>query len=439
MKPVKLLLLFVSIFCFYSCESAMNKSEQSEIDIESDEMSISESSVDAVLSFVKDAYPQKYKTLSLTKETLKIEYVTNVSYEKNKFFAPSADNVSRELDTLLCVINFGNDEGFAIVSTQDNQILAVTESGDLSVEELIMDYSGNDFENNPKAVISNCVANYISSLPSIPVGPIGPINPGGPFVPNDSIDYGTVIKGAWVTESETQIGPFVQMSLGQGYPYNVYCKDSIGRYVDAGCGAIAVIQIMSANKYPNTIGNTTYSWDAIINQYETSYDVQRILATWIRTIGDQCGIEYYKGKKSCTISGAKNCLSLYSRYTNIDTILNPSYNIVSSMLGNETPLYFRGSRIENGDTLGHAWVVDGSIRQKQSIKLYNSEGVLTSEYYDYRNLIHCNWGWNGKCNGYYVMNIFNLTNGAIVPDEENPSSESKYYNLKIKALTYNLQ
>ena len=49
------------------------------------------------------------------------EFVTNVSYEKNKFFAPTEDNASRELDTLLSVINFGNDEGFAIVSTKDNQ------------------------------------------------------------------------------------------------------------------------------------------------------------------------------------------------------------------------------------------------------------------------------------------------------------------------------
>jgi hypothetical protein len=430
MKNFKLIFaLFASIFYLYSCESTMNNDTQTEIDLESKEMSISESAIDAVLSFVKDVYPQKYKTLSLTKEALKIEFVTNVSYEKNRFFAPSVDNASRELDTLLCVINFGNDEGFAIVSTQDNQILAVTESGDLSVEDLTMDYTDGDFENEPKAVIANYISNYISL----------PIPPGGPVTPPDSINMGYAIKGPWVTEPETQIGPFVQISLDQEYPYNVYCKDSLNRYVDAGCGAIAVIQIMSANKYPNTIGDTTYSWDAIINQYETSYDAQKILATWIRTIGDQCGIEYYKGKSSCKTSGVKNCLSLYSRYTNIDTIPNPSYNAVSSMLANETPLYFRGSRIENGDTLGHAWVVDGSIRQKQSTKLYNSEGVLTSEFYEFRNLIHCNWGWKGKCNGYYMMNIFNLTNGAIVPDEESPNSKPKHYNLYIKALTYNLQ
>ena len=76
----------------------MNNGAQSEIDLESKEMSISESTIDMVLSFVKEIYPQKYKTLSLTKEVLKPEFVTNVSYEKSKFFAPTVDNTNRELD-----------------------------------------------------------------------------------------------------------------------------------------------------------------------------------------------------------------------------------------------------------------------------------------------------------------------------------------------------
>lgn len=430
MKHLKLSLLLVTIFYLLGCETAINQEKQSEVNAESEEMSITEASIDAVLSFVKEVYPQKYKTLSLTKETLQPEFVTNASYERNKFFAPSTDNTNRKIDTLLSVINFGNDEGFAIVSTKDNQVLAVTESGNLSAEELTMDYSSEDFENNPKAVISNYVTNYI----------IGPTIPVGPVVPTDSIDMGYMIRGPWVTETETQIGPFVQINLGQGYPYNLFCKDSIGNYVNAGCGAIAVIQIMSANKYPNTIGNTTDNWNTIINQYETSIDAQKTLATWIRTIGDQCGIKYYNRESSCKISGVKGCLSLYSRYTNIDTISNPNYDDIESILENETPLYFRGTRIDSiGKHKGHAWVVDGSIRQKQSIKLYSSDGVLNGEYHEYRNLIHCNWGWDGKCNGYYVMNVFNLNNGAIIPDGGNSGTEPKLYNLEIKTLTYNLQ
>ena len=214
MKPVKLLLLFVSIFCFYSCESAMNKSEQSEIDIESDEMRISESSVDAVLSFVKDVYPQKYKTLSLTKEVLKIEYVTNVLYERNKFFAPSADNANRELDTLLCVINFGNDEGFAIVSTQDNQILAVTESGDLSVEDLTIEYTNEDFENNPKAVISNYVANYMSQKVTIEES-----------LKNDNLSG--YERAALVTKSAELNGELAERKVRFNRWYNIYSDNTI--------------------------------------------------------------------------------------------------------------------------------------------------------------------------------------------------------------------
>ena len=125
MKKIKLIFaLFVSILCLCSCESAMNRDEQSEIDCAQKEVSISESAVDAVLSFVKEVYPQKYKTLSSTKEVLKPEFITNVSYEKSKFFAPTANNTNRELDTLLSIINFGDNEGFAIVSTKIKKCLS---------------------------------------------------------------------------------------------------------------------------------------------------------------------------------------------------------------------------------------------------------------------------------------------------------------------------
>ena len=419
----------------------MNKSEQSEIDIESDEMSISESSVDAVLSFVKDAYPQKYKTLSLTKETLKIEYVTNVSYEKNRFFAPSADNASRELDTLLCVINFGNDEGFAIISTQDNQILAVTESGDLSVEDLTMEYTNDDFENNPKAVISNYVANYMSSLPTIPVGPIGPtIPPGGPVVPDDSIDMGYAVRGPWITE--TQIDPLVQMKLHQGEPYNKYCLNSDGETIFAGCAAIAVIQIMSVNKYPNTIGNLPANWNNIINQYQTNSLVEDTLARLIRTIGGECDIQYLSDSTGTSIIKVKNCLSLYPRYTNLRIITTPQYEDIYPMLQNEMPLYFRGitTKPNNSGRVGHAWVIDGCIYQVQSLKLYNGNNELIGEICETRDYVHCNWGWGGICDGYYITNIFNLNAGSAIPDNADYNQPQELnFNQDLQALTYNFE
>lgn len=426
MKTIKFIFaLFASILCLCGCESTMNNNTQTEIDLESKEIYISESAIDAVLSFVKEVYPQKYKTLSLTKEALKPEFVTNVSYEKNKFFAPTEDNANKELDTLLCVVSFGNDEGFAIVSTKNNQILAVTESGDLSVEELTMNYSNKDFENNPKAVIANYISNYI-------------VIPPGPIVPNDSINMGYVVRGPWVTE--TQIHPLVQIKIGQNAPYNNYCPLINNQHCPAGCAAIAVIQIMSANQYPNTIGGLTYSWNTIINRYKTYTQAQDVLAQWIRTIGNECKMVYSINGSGTEIDSVKKCLSLYPRYKNINIVMNPDYEDIYSMLQKRTPLYYRGVRTkENGQLSGHAWVVDGCIYQTQCVQLYNGNDVLTGEYYETRDYVHCNWGWNGSCDGYYITNVFKLNNGAPIPDEGTSGTSNRHYNQYLKALTYDFE
>lgn len=427
MKTIKFIFaLFASILYLCGCESTMNNNTQTEIDLESKEISISESAIDAVLSFVKEVYPQKYKTLSLTKEALKPEFVTNVSYEKNKFFSPIEDNANRELDTLLSVINFGNDEGFAIVSTKNNQILAVTESGDLSVEELTMNYSNKDFENNPKAVIANYISNYI-------------VIPPGPIVPNDSINMGYVVRGPWVTE--TQIHPLVQIKIGQNAPYNNYCPLINNQHCPAGCGPIAVIQMMSANQYPSTIGGLTYSWNTIISRYKTHTATQTVLAQWIRTIGDECETTYgIVNGSSAEIPNLQECIASYPRYTNVNIKTSPNYNDAYPMLANSNPLIFASWGInQEGETVGHAWVIDGCIYQKQCVQLFNGNDVLTGEYYETRDYVHCNWGWNGNCDGYYITNVFKLNNGAPIPDENTSGSMIFTFNMSTLAITYDFE
>ena len=426
MKKIKFYLLFLSVFCFCACESDVNHEMQLDESQISQKMTISDESINEVLSFVKNVYPEKYEYLCLTKNDLELEFVTNLTYEATKFLAPAMDDstIDTSIDTLLSIVNFGNEEGFAIVSVRDNRVLAVTEKGNLSINDLIKDYAEEEFENNPKAMISACVSNYVA----------------GPNLPFDSIDFGTehIVKGLW--EIESQIEPLVQLKIDQDYPYNMYCTDSAGEYVLAGCGAIAVIQMMSANKYPNTIGGVTRNWDNIINQYQTSALVRRTLAQWIRVIGDECGINYYDGQSSCSVGDMMNCISSYPRYTNLTVEIEPSYEAIYSMLSNGKSLPFIGTRlIENGDTAGHVWVVDGCIGYRQLVRVYNSNEVLLREYYLYRNLVHCNWGWEGVCDGYYESNVFDLTDGAIIPDEEDPSTMHRHYNIQVAALIYNLE
>ena len=75
--------------CFYACESGMNSEMQFEESLNLHEMTIYDASINEVLSFVKNIYPEKYEYLCLTKNDLELEFVTNLTYEATKFLAPA--------------------------------------------------------------------------------------------------------------------------------------------------------------------------------------------------------------------------------------------------------------------------------------------------------------------------------------------------------------
>lgn len=44
-----------------------------------------------------------------------------------------------------------------------------------------------------------------------------------------------------------------------------------------------------------------------------------------------------------------------------------------------------------------------------------------------QNLIHCNWGWGGSRNGYYLSKVFNTPSGAEINDNEITRGGTAYY------------
>ena len=63
---------------------------------------------------------------------------------------------------------------------------------------------------------------------------------------------------------------------------------------------------------------------------------------------------------------------------------------------------------------GHAWVVDGYIDEVKN---------NVHSYY-----LHCNWGWGGTSNGYYLSDTFNSGDGPIYND--NATRSNYQYNLE---------
>lgn len=72
---------------------------------------------------------------------------------------------------------------------------------------------------------------------------------------------------------------------------------------------------------------------------------------------------------------------------------------------NDRPLYSRGA----SGAGGHGWVVDGYKYERKTINYYNYYLYVDNPFESvdiYRIYFHCNWGWNGQSDGYYLSDAF---------------------------------
>lgn len=67
------------------------------------------------------------------------------------------------------------------------------------------------------------------------------------------------------------------------------------------------------------------------------------------------------------------------------------------------PVYFRGQ----SSSAGHAWVIDGSAVRSAYVQELGPGGYTGgSLLVAYDPLVHCNWGWNGNMNGFFLYGAF---------------------------------
>ena len=95
------------------------------------------------------------------------------------------------------------------------------------------------------------------------------------------------------------------------------------------------------------------------------------------------------------------------------------------------PVYARGNSgkkkvfgIRVGWKGGHAWIYDGAI-------IASKDGKSNT-------FVHCNWGWGGYKNGYYLSNAFDTKAGATMYDSSDTQTgnTSNYkYNLEYSIIT----
>lgn len=402
-----------------------------------------------VLEVIKDINPSKYTILKENVQTIQPCFYTSNDL-LNRYSETSSISIKRTpnrhtIDTLLYIVNFENNNGFAIMSANKalfgDMIFAIADSGSISIDDFSSNFKthkDDDYELDSLGTIINLINDYIDDY-----GNIGDLtglkkNPNTPLPEYPQYSY-TFKYGQWNTTGK--INPRVAIKIGQRYPYNRYCFTRDGEKAVAGCVAIAITQLMSANKYPNTIGDIQVNWDILNAQYRTNSEQQDKLARIIAEIGKECQMEYGIDGFGASILNAKNCLSRYSKYRNLTINSNPEISDIETMLLNLHPIYIRGEAADG--TCGHAWTIDGWIIQERNVNVYKDNN-LTNSYTENRKLVHCVFGWNGTADGYYNYKLFRINSEGAKLREEN---ESKYSNTasgckdlenNFKIITYNL-
>lgn len=225
-----------------------------------------------------------------------------------------------------------------------------------------------------------------------------------------NLEYPIVVFGNNYTYS--QVGPLISTNWVQQNSYNALCNN----YPDpAGCGTIAIAQIMKLHEFPST-----YYWPGMADTYATN-DSQIL----IRDINNRIG-------SSSTVNEERSAFQYFGYNA---TIHNHDEQSVKSELFYHRPILMGGytnSFLGYGTGDGHSWVCDG-VSKESSENFHYVEFLIGDSgdyYYEYDKNIctphdpiytggyrieyfHMNWGWNSPStpDGWFAINDVNTVGG----------------------------
>lgn len=307
-------------------------------------------------------------------------------------------------DTLMYIVNFANDNGFAVISANPNteDLLALVESGHFKESnhandgfEMFMDYAKQYVETTAetRAITAR---------------------------EEQKLECDTII-------SRRQ--PKLSVNWGQ-----TGCEGSLAPNGFAGCGNVAMAQVMSYFQYPSTLiltydGNLSsipLNWSQMIladtkHPHTSGTSCNQQIAKLLRQLGNLTESDYTNPSFTNTylykVHTAYNQTFLY----NVSNICRYTGTDFSTPLSNNKLIHMHGETINSDNSIsGHDWIVDGNlvlnITTTEWSKLFTeTEWHILSESTESRKYIHINWGWHGNNNGYFSTNVLS-TNQAYSYD-----------------------
>ena len=226
----------------------------------------------------------------------------------------------------------------------------------------------------------------------------------------------TSVLGWKICTVKRKVGPLITTNWHQNSPFNDLCDGC-----PAGCGPIAFAQILKYYQYPAsfTYNGHTFGWNTI----PTAPDANSDQAALVRIVGSFLETSYHSNYSFVTPGdmedGIENCgfdVSVEDHLPfEVECEVMYSRRPVI-MLGNDDNLSFLPGSLQYIGS-SHYWICDGGNTMTLK-KLF-----LFTEWQPYGNgnfvpgwnsiddpydfggvtytLLHMNWGWGGKCNGWF--------------------------------------
>lgn len=374
--------------------------------------------------------------------TRRVKAIESVKFNRNTR-STRGESIPDDVENLLYVVEFENGQGSAVLGADKRvePVLAILDETVLTAEDLENSTSPDADTDDLTAFVSGMIynsalsqiENYAAALPPVDIKT-------------------TRYETRYDTLNYRKINPLLNTKWGQGYPYNNSCPNNC----PAGCGVIASAQIMKYYQYPDplVIDGQSFSW-MNINNYtypNVSFrdtDINQI-GGFIYTLGKKMKATYEIDGTSVTTSNAASALRKLGY--SVSKVSNYNTNSIITEIRNLRPVYTRG----NSESGGHGWVIDGLLSYSVKEWLYEietdprkipvgSDGVVNKTLVATTSVgrFHCNYGYDGDCDGYYTYGIFDLSTGLPAefiestegdinvryPDDYNFNKNIKYFTI----------
>lgn len=330
---------------------------------------------------------------------------------------------------LVYIVNFENNDGYAVLGADEQlaPVITVTEKGSVSQKDLLinpdamkdLEYekldqdSDPDYKDSPfydaedddfylgesdstfaNTMISNYLNNFLRNDGEFEYADDCPHNPeDGIKIRRET--YATLIKTKW----------------GQNQPFNNKIHIHDGKRRPTGCTVTAAVQIFANTKTPDMnifgITDSLCTWERLedikfgplFSETEQDY-----ISTIFKAVADGVNVKYnFCGSGGTYAKPSSICKYMKNKagYNNAQLHRKYNHDKILEMLKANKPVFIGAFDSENWE-YGHAWIIDGAIL------IYGEffKGDVCTDSFVQHRWFHCNWGWEGDCDGYYASEIF---------------------------------